>query len=61
MSIMYCETCDKMVDTDFMDHCQFFPDFICENCVDEIVERAADYDGEPPVTWLENTKGVKPR
>ena len=61
MSMMYCECCDKMIDTNTMDHCQFFPDFICENCVDEIVDRAASYDGEPSVTWLENASKVRPR
>lgn len=33
MSMMYCTFCDKPVDTDFMDHCEWGP-FKCEVCVD---------------------------
>ena len=33
MSMMYCTFCDKSVDTDFMDHCEWGP-FKCEVCVD---------------------------
>ena len=34
MSIMFCEYCDRLIDTDyFYDGHQFEPDFKCENCV----------------------------
>jgi hypothetical protein len=39
MSMMYCTFCDCPVDTDFMDHCQWEPEFKCEDCVDEDDER----------------------
>jgi hypothetical protein len=35
MSMMYCTFCDCPVDTDFMDHCQWEPEFKCEDCVDK--------------------------
>ena len=35
MSVMFCPHCDRMVDTDFMDHCEWEPEFKCEDCVDE--------------------------
>jgi len=39
MSMMYCTFCDRPVDTDFMDHCEWGADenpehFKCEDCVD---------------------------
>ena len=34
MSMMFCTFCDRPVDTDFMDHCEWEP-FKCEDCVDE--------------------------
>ena len=37
MSVMYCEHCDRMVDTDFMDHCEWWP-FKCDDCVDLLNE-----------------------
>ena len=35
MSIMFCEYCDRLIDTDETDGHQFEPDFKCENCVQE--------------------------
>jgi len=60
MSMMYCTRCDRPVDTDFMDHCQWGEEFICENCVDNY-DPTPDEQGEPPVTWLENASKVRPR
>ena len=59
MSMMYCDHCDKQVDTDKMDHCQFEPEFMCEDCMDR--DPTPDVEGEPPITWLERAKQVRPR
>ena len=60
MSMMYCECCDKQVDTDFMDHCKWEP-FKCENCVDLGDDPTPDEEGEPPITWKERASWEKPR
>ena len=61
MSMMYCPFCDRPVDTDFMDHCQWEPEFKCEDCVDSEEGPATDEEGEPPITWLERASWEKPR
>lgn len=50
MSLMYCEHCDRLVDTDLMDHCEWEKDgdpdyFKCESCVD------GDYEIEIEKNW----------
>ena len=59
MSMMYCFYCDRPVDTDEMDHCQWEPDFKCGACVDE--DPTPDEEGEPPITWKERASWEKPR
>ena len=39
MSMMYCDYCDRPVDTDYMDDCEWGTDedpdhFKCQDCVD---------------------------
>ena len=66
MSMVYCNFCDRTVDTDFMDHCEWGTDedlehFKCENCVDNDDDPTPDEQGEPLITWLENANKVMPR
>ena len=65
MSMMYCIYCDRQVDTDFMDHCNFnarYDSFMCEDCVDRYDDDPTpDEEGEPPITWKERASWEKPR
>ena len=64
MSMWYCNHCDRAVDTNAMDHCEWGsaedPDhFKCDDCVDRDEDPTPDEEGEPPVTMAE--RQVAPR
>jgi hypothetical protein len=60
MSVMWCYTCCKNVDTDLMDHCEWEP-FKCEDCVDTDYDPTPDEQGEPPISWHDYARKMRPR
>jgi hypothetical protein len=43
VSVMRCNYCDNYIDTDFVDDCQWEPDFKCGACVEQEKEDATEF------------------